>query len=111
MINYIILFNLSVLVSVLSQVLLKSSAISKKENIVKEYINLKVICAYSMFFLCTIFAVICYRYIPLSWGAVFESLAYIYIPIISYFIFNEKISSKKILGMGLIIVGMIVFVV
>lgn len=47
---YIIVFLLSVLISAISQTLLKISACKEYESKIKEYLNFKVILAYAIFF-------------------------------------------------------------
>lgn len=107
--NYIILFLLSVFIASLSQIILKSSALKKHSSKLKEYLNVRVIVAYSMFMICTMITMFAYRKIPLSFGPLLETTSYVYIFLFSTFIFKEKFSFKMILGNILIICGIIVF--
>ncbi len=103
--NYIIIFLLSVFVSSVSQILLKKSAGRQYKSVIAEYLNPRVITAYGMFFLSTLLTMYAYKGVPLSFGALLEAAGYIYIPVLSYFFLGEKITSLKITGAVLIILG------
>lgn len=107
--TYILIFLCSVLISSISQVLLKSSANKKYDNTLREYLNPKVIIAYGMFFLATLITILAYKYVPLSMGGILEASGYIFVAILSFFFLHEKISKKKILGLGVILIGILVF--
>lgn len=107
--TYILIFLCSVFISSVSQVLLKSSADRKHDNALLEYLNPKVIIAYGMFFLSTLITIIAYKYVPLSMGGILEASGYIFVAILSYIFLHEKISKKKMLGLGIILVGIAVF--
>ena len=98
-----------VLVSSISQVLLKKAAMMPHDSLIKEYINVKVIVANIMFFASTFFSIIAYKGIPLSLEPVLEATSYIYVTIFGITIFKEKIGSRKILPLGLIIIGIFIY--
>lgn len=102
---YIVIYNISILVSSISQILLKKSARVDYENAIKEYLNFKVIFAYGLFFLSTLLTMLALKGIPLSFGALLESLGYIYVMILSRIFLSEKITLRKIIGITLIIIG------
>ena len=107
---YIIIALVSIFVSSISQVMLKKAALKEHKNIIEEYLNPLVIIAYIIFFCCSLVMVFVYRGIPLSLGPVLEATGYIYITLFGVIIFKEKINIKKILALGLIILGIIVYV-
>ena len=106
---YLLIFIASVLISSLSQVVLKKSASKKYPSIIAEYLNPQVIFAYALFFIATLVTVYAFRYIPLSFGPVLESLSYIFVGILSVYVLKEKVTKKGLVGMALIIIGVIVF--
>lgn len=106
---YILIFLCSVLISSISQVLLKSSANKEHGNALKEYLNPKVIIAYGMFFLATLITILAYKYVPLSMGGILESSGYIFVAVLSYIFLHEKISKRKMLGLAVILLGILVF--
>lgn len=105
---YVFLFLFSVFISSLSQIILKSSANKEYENSLQEYLNPKVIIAYSIFFLSSLLTVLAYRKVPLSMGAVLESTGYIWVTILGYFLLKEHISKRKVLGLVLIVMGILI---
>ncbi|MEG0310887.1 MAG: EamA family transporter [Eubacterium sp.] len=106
---YTIIFLVSVFISSVSQIILKKSAQKKYENVLKEYLNPMVIGAYTIFLISTFLTTFAYKSVPLSFGPVLESTGYIYIAILGALILKEKMSKRKILGNGLIIIGIMVF--
>lgn len=106
---YYVLFLLSVLLSSLSQVVLKKSADKKYKSRIAEYLNPHVIGAYSVFVLATVLTTFAYRVVPLSMGPVLEATGYIYIAILSVLVLKEKLSLRRILGNVLIIAGVLIY--
>ena len=107
--TYILIFLCSVMISSISQVLLKSSAGKTYENKLQEYLNPKVIIAYGMFFLATLVTILAYKHVSLSMGGILEASGYIFVAVLSYIFLHEKISKRKMLGLALILVGIAVF--
>lgn len=104
----ILLFLFSVFISSVSQIILKISAGEEHENVVKEYLNGKVICAYGIFFTSSLLTVVAYRYVPLSMGPILESSGYIFVSILGYIFLKERISRRKIIGIVFIILGIVI---
>jgi small multidrug resistance pump len=106
---FIILFLLSALISSLSQILLKKSALKTYPTKIKEYLNPLVISGYVLLLICTVLVVLAFKEVPLSLGPILEASAYVYIMILSAIIFKEKITIRKIIGNIIIIAGICVF--
>ena len=98
-----------VFVSSLSQVMLKKSAIKRYENPIKEYLNPLVILAYVLFVGTTFLSILAYKGIPISLGPILEATSYIYVTVWGVKIFREKINKQKLLALGLIIIGIIIY--
>lgn len=107
--QYILIFILSVFISSCSQILLKKSAQEEHENKLKEYLNVKVILAYGMFFLSSLVTIIAYRYVPLSMGPILEASGYIYVAVLGYLVLKETISKRKLVGLVIILSGIVLF--
>lgn len=60
MLKFILVFLVSVLISSISQIILKKSAARKYDSLIKEYLNVRVIGAYAMFFLSTLLTMYAY---------------------------------------------------
>ena len=106
--EYIIIFLSASLISAISQILLKLAAKKSYSSWIYEYLNVKVICAYTIFFLATLITVYCYKVDPLSLGAMLEASGYVFVTILGRLILKETVSVKKIIGMGLVITGVII---
>lgn len=99
----------SVLISSFSQVLLKIAANKKYDSRIKEYLNPIVITAYGIFFLSTLLTMYALKYVPLTMSPVIESASYIFVPVFGVLMLREKISKRRLLGMGIMLIGMLIF--
>ena len=100
---------LGVFVSAISQVMLKKAAMKEYSSPILEYLNPMVIFAYAIFVGTTFLSILAYRGIPLSLGPVLEATSYIYVTVFGVVIFKEKLNCKKILALGCIISGILVY--
>lgn len=105
---HVFIYVFSVLISAVSQIILKSSADIKYDSKIKEYLNPRVIIAYGIFFLATLVTVFAYKGIPLSLGPILETTGYLWVSLLGYFILKEKISKRKLLGLVIVVLGIIV---
>lgn len=105
---YLIVAVCSVLVSSISQVMLKVSSSKHYESKIKEYLNPWVISAYILFLGSTLIMVFAYKVLPLSLGPIIEALGYVFVGVLGFVLLKEKLTRKKALGMALIVVGVIV---
>ncbi len=96
-------------ISAISQVILKKSAQKTYSSHIKEYLNAPVIFAYSMFVVSTLLCILAYRVVPLSFGPVLESTSYIYVTIFGAVFFKETVTSKKLLALALILIGIVIY--
>lgn len=103
------IFLLSVFISSVSQVVLKKSATKQHDSKLKEYMNLPVIVAYGLFFSASLLTVLAYKVVPLSLGPVLETTGYIWVSILGAIFLKEKMTKKKLLGMILIVIGILIF--
>jgi len=108
---YVLLLLFSVFISAVSQILLKKSALEKHSSWIREYLNVKVISAYFLFFCAVLIDLIALKFIPVSFVPVIETSSYIFIILFSRIIFQEKISIKQYLAIGLILTGILIYVI
>ena len=99
----------AVIISSFSQILLKKSAKLKHGSLIQEYLNPYVIAGYGMMVVSTLLIIAAYRGLDYKNGPIIESLGYILVMVLSYVFFKEKVSGRKILGYGLILLGVVVF--
>lgn len=109
MIKYYLIAIFSGMLSSFSQILLKKSAQKEKKSIIQEYVNPYVIGGYAITAICMVLTIIAYRGMPFKYGAVLESLTYLYIMVLSKLLLAEKLTKKKIIGNIIIVIGVIIF--
>ncbi len=102
---------IGVLISAISQVLLKKSAMKNYDSAIQEYVNLFVILAYAMFAGATLLSITAYQKIPLSMGAVMETTGYFYVTFFGITVFKEKVNIRRLLALGLIITGILIYAI
>lgn len=104
-----LIFIFGVFISSISQIILKKSAQKQYESKIREYLNVRVIFAYMIFFGATLCSILAYTRIPLSFGPILESAGYIFVAVLSWLFLREKISKQKMLGLAVIIIGIIIY--
>ena len=107
--KYVVLLILSVAVASVSQIILKLSASEEHSSVIKEYFNIKVVVGYGMMVFSTILTILAFRGLDYKNGPIIESLGYIFVMLLSYFILHEKITRKKVIGNALILLGIAMF--
>lgn len=108
-IKYYLIAIFSGVLSSFSQILLKKSAQKEKDSVIKEYLNPYVIGGYAITALCMVLTIIAFKGMPYKYGAVLESLTYLYIMVLSRIFIGEKLTKKKIIGNLIIVAGVIIF--
>lgn len=107
--KYIAVWIVSVLISSVAQCMLKVEANKSHETRLKEYLNPMVISAYAIFFLSTFLTMYALKYVPLTYSPVIEPLSYIFVPVIGVLMLREKISKRRLAGMAVMLVGIVIF--
>lgn len=105
---YIIIYLAGVIVSSFAQILLKKSSQKTYPSKIREYLNPYVIISYAIFFGATLFTIYAYKEVPLSLGPILAASEYIFVAVLSRLFLKEKIKSKKLLGLGIIVVGTVI---
>lgn len=98
-----------VLIAALSQIILKKAAMKHYDTALKQYLNVPVVFAYFIFFLSSLCSVIALRVLPLSLMPVWNSSSYIFVTLFAYIIMKEKPNRRKLLGLGVILCGIVIF--
>ena len=107
---YRILVILSVFVAACSHMLLKQGTINQSNSFWKHYINSWVIGGYTLMFLSLLVNIYAMsKGILAKEVCILETLSFLFIPILSFICFREKLSLQKIISIGVIIIGMIIF--
>ncbi len=109
MLKFALILVIGTFVSSVSQVMLKKAAMKEYANVIREYLNPLVIFAYVLFFVSTLASILAYKGIPLSMGPVLEGSAYIFVTVFGVTIFKEKLNTKKVIALLLILAGIVVY--
>ncbi|NLW48412.1 MAG: EamA family transporter [Firmicutes bacterium] len=107
--KYVGIFLLSVFIASCAQIILKTSADAEHKNFIREYLNLRVISAYTILLASTILTIMAYRGVELKKGPILESTGYVFVLFLSWMLLQEKITINKIVGTLLIISGIFIF--
>lgn len=100
---------ISVALGSLAQIPLKKSAV-QSVNINRAYfLNFRTALGYSMMLIASLLSFWAIRQLDIKTAAIIETTAYLYILLIGYFVFKEKLTARKIIACALIICGIIVF--
>lgn len=108
---YIIIIS-SVFLAACAQMLLKQGARQQYDIWWRQYINGWVIGGYAIMLgtmLINIFAMS--RGVEVKEVSIIESMSYLFVPILSFVIYKERLTWQKIIAIGVIIIGIIVFFV
>ena len=109
-IGYIVLAFFSSFLAASGQVLLKFGALKFGEgSLWRHYINYYVIGAYTLFGAVTIINVKIFSSLLLSFASIMVAFSYILVVILGRFVLKERLSNKKIMGIIVTILGMIVY--
>lgn len=106
---YFIIAVVSVCVASFSQVLLKMGAGKTYASKIREYLNAYVIGGYGMLFVSMILTILAYSHLSYLSVPVVEAIGYVLVPVLSYFFFKEKISIRKMIGIGCILMGIVIY--
>lgn len=106
---HILILISGVFISSVSQIILKKSADKEYPNKIREYLNVPIILAYTIFFAATLCTVYAYKVVPLSMGPILEASGYFFVAILSLIFIKEKISLQKGIGIAVIIVGIVIY--
>lgn len=109
MIYYVIVI-LSVFAAACAQMLLKVGASKQYDSFIRQYVNVWVIGGYGI-----MFASMAVNIYAMSKGvmvkevSIIESLSYLFVPLLSFLLFREKLTWKKVGAIAVIMIGVIVF--
>lgn len=104
-----ILMITSAFVTAFSQIILKKSANRKYENIFFEYFNPYVLFSYTCYIGVLVLNVFIYTRVDYRFGVVINSMSTVFVMLLSHIILKESITRKRVIGNGIIVCGILVF--
>jgi len=106
---YLIIALCSVCIASFSQVLLKMGAGKTYSSKIREYLNLYVSGGYGMLFVSMLLTIVAYSHLSYLSVPVVEAVGYVLVPVLSYLFFKEKMSVRKVTGICLILIGIVIY--
>ena len=108
--TYILIALLSVFMAACAQMLLKRATRYQHKHWWRQYVNGWVITGYAVMFLTMVINIWCmHNGLQLKELSIIESTSYLFVPALSWFLFDESITIRKALAIALIITGVVVF--
>ncbi|MBQ3641926.1 multidrug ABC transporter [bacterium] len=105
-----IIVAINVLVCSSAQLLLKKSAEKNHESFFATLFNMRVITAYFFFFCSIPINILAMQHgVLLKDMPILESLGYIFVPVLSLFFIGEKLTSRVLFSMFMIVLGIFIF--
>ena len=109
---FYILVILSVFAAACAQMLLKQGARRNYAGFWHQYLNPWVIGGYTIMACSLILNVFCMsRGVQVKEVSIIESLSYLFVPVLAFLLFLEKITRRKLAAIAIIITGIIIFFV
>lgn len=106
---YLLIMLAGTLGTAISQVLLKKSAGREHKSFLAEYLNWRVLTAYGISFAVLFLNTYAYTRVDMKYGAVIDTLSYVFVMLLSYFLLKEKFTKGQLIGNLLIIGGVLIY--
>lgn len=109
-IKYYLIAFIAVIITAISQVLLKVGAIrGMNKDLIRSFFNIFTLSGYLLFFLVTLLNLYAFKVIPMKMVIVLLPFTFILVGFFSYLFLGEKISRIQIISSITIVAGIIVF--
>ncbi len=109
---FYILVILSIFSAACAQMLLKQGARQNYVGFWRQYLNDWVIGGYAIMACSLVLNIFCMsRGVQVKEVSVIESMSYLFVPVLAFMLFKEKLTMRKICAIGVIITGIILFFV
>lgn len=109
---YYIIVILSVFAAACAQMLLKQGAMKEYGSWWRQYINPWVVGGYGIMACSLVLNIWCMsKGVQVKEVSVIESMSYLFVPVLAFMLFKEKLTARKVCAIGIIIGGVILFFV
>ena len=109
---YYLLVILSVFAAAGAQMLLKQGARQNYAGFWQQYLNPWVIGGYAILACSLVLNIFCMSHgVQVKEVSTIESLSYLFVPCLAFILFGERITSRKVLAIAVIMAGVILFFV
>ena len=99
----------SAFLAAFAQMLLKKSADETHHSLLNNYLNIKVLSGYAVFFMTMLMNVYAFTAVPYKYGAVINASSYTFALFLSHIIFKDKFTWRAVCGNMLIVFGIAVY--
>lgn len=99
----------SVTLAAVSQIFLKKSALKEHNGFLREYLNPYVIGGYALTGISMLLTIFAFRGMEYKNGPIIEALGFVLVMLFGVFVFQEKLTKKKIIGTALILAGIFIY--
>ena len=107
---YYILVILSVFAAAGAQMLLKQGARKNYVGFWRQYLNPWVIGGYGIMACSLVLNIWCMsKGVQVKEVSVIEAMSYLFVPVLAFMLFKEKLTARKICAIGVIITGVVIF--
>lgn len=106
---YMVVLFVATIFSASSQVLLKQSARREHKKWIYEYLNWRVITAYTIFFGVLLSTTFAYTHVDMRYGPVIDAFTYVFVMLFSFIILRENFTKGQLIGNLIIIAGVIIY--
>jgi len=107
---YKFLVILSVFIAACAQMLLKKAATQHYTSLGRQYLNGWVIGGYAVMMGSLLLNIFCMsRGVQVKEVSTIESLSYLFVPVLAFIFFDERITWRKACAIGIIIIGILIF--
>lgn len=108
--RYYILVIISVLAAAGAQMLLKEGAKKQYPTFIRQYLNPWVVGGYGIMGCSLLLNIFCLSYgVQVKEISIIESLCYLFVPVLSWVFFKERITWRKAGAIAVIMIGVVVF--
>ena len=83
--------------------------VKKNKELLIDYLNPFTIFSYAVFFVATFLTIFSYRVVPLSMAPILGASEYFFIAALSKIFLKEHIGIKKLIGLAVIVIGIVVY--
>ncbi len=108
---YYIAAIIGVFLTAIAQLVLKKGALAgmKKKGFWQSYFNKYSLIGYGLFVVVTLFNLFALKKVQLKEMTFILPLTFVIVPLLSVWIFKEKLTKQQMWGIGLIVIGVFVF--
>lgn len=109
MYSYYLVAVISVLLTAVSQILLKIGVKQYAQSSVRIYLNFYTFISYSLLVVVTLINLYVFKKLPLKAALIILPSTLLVVSFLSYWLLRERLSQRQAVGAGLVIAGLLVF--